>query len=165
MLCEHIHLLNMFRVNPHRFVRLFSRSFSDSTRTNIETVPEVLKTRKRIRNVPRQIFSLTENAADRIRFLMSQKDNANEIIGVKVGLKKKGCNGMSYTMNYIESDGIGKLDEVVDDKGVKVIVDSNAVMFVAGTVMDYVESETGSEFTFENPNKKSECGCGQSFNV
>eukprot|EP00388_Colpodella_angusta_P007410 GDKJ01020983.1.p1 GENE.GDKJ01020983.1~~GDKJ01020983.1.p1 ORF type:complete len:156 (+),score=21.81 GDKJ01020983.1:38-505(+) len=145
--------------------RMIWRNFSIAAINTSTSAPDVLIPRKRVRGVKKQIFSLTQAAADRVQFLMSQKENAKEIVGVKVGLKKKGCNGLSYTMNYIGNDEIGKLDEVVEDKGVKVIVDANAVMFVAGTEMDYVENETGSEFTFENPNKKSECGCGQSFNV
>jgi len=70
---------------------------------------------------------------------------------------------MSYTMDYAAS--IEKLDEVVTDKGVTVVVDSKAVMFLVGTEMDFVQDDVRAEFVFKNPNKKSECGCGQSFNV
>lgn len=117
------------------------------------------------RTAQKQVFSLTENAAQRVKFLMDRKSDAKDIVGLKIGLKRKGCNGLSYTMQYAEPTDIKPLDEVVIDKNIKLIVDNEAVMFVAGTVMDYVETDTGAEFTFENPNKKSECGCGQSFNV
>merc|ERR1712217_229573 len=95
--------------------------------------------------------------------LMSGR-NCAETIGVRVGLRQRGCNGMSYTMDY--TDKVNKFDEVIEaPNGLKVVVDSKAVMFLVGTEMDFVSNEVGSEFVFNNPNKKSECGCGQSFNT
>ena len=120
------------------------------------------------RIVAKQILSITDTAAKRIQSLVSSSAasaSTDKIIGVRVGLKKRGCSGLSYTMNYATPLNISKNDEVVDDKGVKVYVDPQAVMFLVGTTMDFVENEMGSEFVFNNPNKKSECGCGQSFNV
>mmetsp|Transcript_21595 Transcript_21595/g.42942 ORF Transcript_21595/g.42942 Transcript_21595/m.42942 type:complete len:125 (+) Transcript_21595:376-750(+) len=121
----------------------------------------------RLAGKQRQLFSLTQSAAGRIKQLMAAKvsKGAESLFGVKVGLKRRGCNGLSYTMNYVTESQIGRLDEVIKDQEVTVVVDANAVMYLAGTQMDYVTDALGSEFVFNNPNKKSECGCGQSFNV
>ena len=80
---------------------------------------------------------------------------------MRVGLKTRGCNGLTYTMNY--TDKVNKFDEVVtDEAGNKVVVDSKAVMFLIGTEMDYVSDALASEFVFNNPNQTSACGCGES---
>jgi len=109
-------------------------------------------------------MTITENASKRIQHLMGQKNDA-DVIGVRVGLKTRGCNGLTYTMNYAKE--VNKFDEVIDDpsSGSKVIVDAKAVMFLIGTEMDWVEDALTAEFTFDNPNSKGECGCGQSFNA
>ncbi|EER15072.1 iron-sulfur cluster assembly protein, putative [Perkinsus marinus ATCC 50983] len=91
------------------------------------------------------------------------KKRDDSIIGLRVGVGKKGCENMSYTMNYARD--IGKLDEVVETEGVKVVVDPNALMYLIGTEMDYVDNDLASEFVFTNPNQKSSCGCGKSFSV
>ncbi|CAJ1445508.1 unnamed protein product, partial [Effrenium voratum] len=107
--------------------------------------------------------SVTKTAASRLGALMARRSDPGTI-GVRVGLRQRGCNGMSYTMDY--TDKVNKFDEVVEaEGGIKVVVDSKAVMFLIGTEMDFVSNDVGNEFVFNNPNKKSECGCGQSFNV
>ena len=93
------------------------------------------------------------------------KPNPQEIYGVKVGVRRRGCNGYSYVMQYSSGDDIGKLDEVIEEKDVRVIVESKALMFLIGTEMDYVDNEIKAEFVFNNPNAKGECGCGESFHV
>lgn len=116
----------------------------------------------RLRDRPPPI-KLTERAADRIKDLLSSKEEA---VGVRIGVKRRGCNGYSYTMNYVmKPDLESNKDELVKQHGVQVFVDPKAVFFIVGTEMDFIDTELSSEFTFTNPNSKGECGCGESFNV
>jgi len=109
-------------------------------------------------------LSITDDAASRIKELLKQRED--QIYGVKLGVRRRGCNGYSYVMNYQEDAGeTNKLDEVVEEKDVRVIVDQKALMFVIGMEMDYVDNEIKSEFVFNNPNAKGTCGCGESFHV
>jgi iron-sulfur cluster assembly protein len=101
---------------------------------------------------------LTDAAAERIQHIMGQSEG--RFIGVRVGVKNAGCAGMSYTMDYAES--AGPLDEVVEDKGVRILVDPKAVMFLIGTEMDYKREKLGARFIFSNPNQTEACGCGES---
>lgn len=97
----------------------------------------------------------------RLKYLLSQKNESD--LYIKIGVKKRGCNGLSYTMNYDKS--INKLDELVERDDVKVVIDNKAVMFLIGTQMDYIENDLKSVFVFNNPNSKGSCGCGESFNI
>lgn len=108
-------------------------------------------------------IDITEGAAQRIKDLLSTQKDA---VAVKIGVKKRGCNGYSYTMNYgtAEEKDSNKY-EVATGFGVDVLVEPSAVFYIAGTVMDWEETELSAEFTFLNPNSKGECGCGESFNV
>jgi iron-sulfur cluster assembly protein len=101
---------------------------------------------------------LTEAAAERIRALSAASGKTVE--GVRIGVKNGGCAGMEYTMEYAEARG--PHDEVVEDKGVKLLIDPTAVMFLLGTEMDYQVGEMRSGFVFNNPNQTSACGCGES---
>lgn len=110
------------------------------------------------------IMTVTPTAAARLEEIGKLDPDC---IGIKVGLRKRGCNGMSYVMDFQKKDDpISALDERIKvSDTAEVFVDSQAVLFLVGTEMDYVEVEMGSEFVFRNPNEKSTCGCGQSFNV
>ena len=101
---------------------------------------------------------LTEAAADRIKAIIAKADKP--IAGVRVGVKNGGCAGMSYTMEYAER--IDKADEVVEEKGVRVLIDPKAVLFLLGTEMDYRSDKLSAQFVFNNPNQTSACGCGES---
>ena len=109
----------------------------------------------------KQIITLSDNAAARIKEIMSQ-DQQNSI-GVRVGVKSGGCAGMSYIMEYTKE--INPNDEVIEDKGVKVFIDSAAVIYLLGTEMDYKKDKFSSQFIFKNPNETERCGCGESFKV
>ena len=106
-------------------------------------------------------LSITDAAALQVKALLDKRDKPS--VGVKVGIRTRGCSGLSYTIEY--ADEIGKFDEVVEDKGVRVLIDPKAVMFLLGTEMDYEQDKFKSGFTFKNPNEKGRCGCGESFNV
>ena len=108
-----------------------------------------------------QVIKLSDNAANRIKEIMSKADNT--AIGVRVGVKSGGCAGMSYMMEYAKE--AKKNEEVIEDKGVKVFIDSNAVMYLLGTEMDYKKDKFSSQFVFKNPNETERCGCGESFKV
>ena len=109
----------------------------------------------------KQIITLSENAALRIKEIMSKAEN--NAVGVRVGVKSGGCAGMSYIMEYAKE--AKKNDEVIEDKGVKVFIDSNAIMYLLGTEMDYKTDKFSSQFVFKNPNETERCGCGESFKV
>jgi iron-sulfur cluster assembly protein len=101
---------------------------------------------------------LTDAAAARIKDIMSRADKP--FAGVRVGVKNGGCAGMSYTMEY--ADSVAPHDEVVEDKGVRILIDPKAVLFLLGTEMDYKVDKLSAQFVFNNPNQTSACGCGES---
>ena len=109
----------------------------------------------------KQIISLSNNAANRIKEIMSNAEK--DSIGVRIGVKSGGCAGMSYVMEYTKE--VNPSDEIIEDKGVKVFVDSGAIMYLLGTGMDYKKEEFSSSFVFKNPNETERCGCGESFKV
>ena len=117
-----------------------------------------METTKPARRPRPQVMRTTDIAAERVREIIENSEKP--IVGVRVGVKNGGCAGMSYTMDFAEE--IGKFDEVVEDKGVKIVVDPKAVMFLLGTEMDYKVEKLSSVFVFNNPNQTSACGCGES---
>lgn len=105
-------------------------------------------------------ISLTESAASRVRNYLQTR---GEGIGLRLGVTKTGCSGYSYVINYAED--IKDADIVFEDKGVKVVVDADALPLIDGTEVDFVKSGLNEAFSFRNPNVTGECGCGESFNV
>jgi iron-sulfur cluster assembly protein len=104
---------------------------------------------------------LSDAAAARIREIMQNADGKYQ--GVRVGVTNGGCAGMSYTMDYAED--VKPLDEVVEDKGVKIFIDPKAILFLVGTEMDFVREKLGARFVFNNPNQTAACGCGESVSI
>lgn len=105
-----------------------------------------------------QVMSLTEAAADRVQEIMSGA--ATQPYGLRVGVKNGGCAGMSYTMEM--ASAAAPADEVIEDKGVRILIDPKAVLFLLGTEMDFKVDKLSSGFVFQNPNQTSACGCGES---
>ncbi len=103
-------------------------------------------------------MSLTEAAAERVRQIIAKSDQP--VLGLRVGVKNGGCAGMEYTMEWATEQK--PFDEVIEEKGVKVLIDPKAILFLLGTEMDYQTSTLKSGFTFNNPNQTSACGCGES---
>jgi len=107
----------------------------------------------------KQVITLSDRAAQRVKEIMAQAKE--QIIGVRVGVASGGCAGMSYVMEYAKKTNPN--DEIIEDKGVKVLIDSKAIMYLLGTEMDYKKEELSSSFVFKNPNETERCGCGESF--
>jgi iron-sulfur cluster assembly protein len=105
-----------------------------------------------------QVMSLTEAAALRIRDILANAERP--ALGLRVGITKGGCAGMTYKIEYAENIKPG--DEVIEDKGVRVVIDPGAVLFLLGTEMDYKIDKLSAQFVFKNPNETSACGCGES---
>jgi iron-sulfur cluster assembly protein len=120
------------------------------------TTPPVARPR---RPLP-PLMSLTEAAVERLRALY-EKGQAGKLL--RISVNTKGCSGLAYAMSWVDEAGPG--DEVVTDKGVTVLVDRKASLFLIGTTMDYEKKQLSSGFTFTNPNEKGRCGCGESFHV
>jgi len=104
--------------------------------------------------------SLTQSAADRVK---SYLDARGKGVGLRVGIKKTGCNGYAYVVNY--ADEIDDSDIVFEDQGVKVVVDKESLQLIDGTEVDFVKQGLNEAFRFRNPNVTGECGCGESFSV
>ena len=118
-----------------------------------------LATAKPKRALP-PLMAVTDDAADRLRALYEKGESGRLL---RIAVSTKGCSGMSYDMSWVDAPGPG--DEVVTDKGITVLVDRKATLFLIGTTMDYQVRALTSGFTFVNPNEKGRCGCGESFHV
>ncbi|MFN7901318.1 MAG: HesB/IscA family protein [Holosporales bacterium] len=104
---------------------------------------------------------ITDAAAERVQALLAGRGKPS--YGVRVGVRSRGCSGLTYTLEY--ADAANKFEDIVEDKGVRVLIDPKAALFVIGTEMDFVDGDTESGFVFRNPNEKGRCGCGESFHV
>jgi len=107
------------------------------------------------------VLTLTDAAAERIKYLMSQ--SGGDTGGLRIGVKNGGCAGMEYTMDFVDEPD--KFDEVIEDKGARVLIEAKAVLFLFGTTMDYEVSKLRAGFVFNNPNQTSACGCGESIEL
>jgi len=115
----------------------------------------------RPKRVRPKALTLTDAAAARVQEIIARADKP--ILGIRVGVKNAGCAGLSYTIDYAES--AEPFEEIVEDKGVKILIDPKAIMFLLGTTMDYKVDKLKSGFEFINPNETERCGCGESFKV
>ena len=105
-------------------------------------------------------ITLTDAAADRVSNFL---ENRGKGVGLRLGVKTSGCSGMAYVMEFV--DEIDEMDEVYEDKGVKIVVDPKSLVYLDGTEMDFVKEGLNEGFKFINPNEKGSCGCGESFTV
>jgi iron-sulfur cluster assembly protein len=129
---------------------------------SVETAPAAPKpAAPRVARPRPQLMKITEAAAARVRDLITQRGKPTA--GVRIGVRTKGCSGLSYTLEY--ADEKGPMDEVVESQGITILVDPKATLFLIGTEMDYVEEKLKAGFVFKNPNEKGRCGCGESFHV
>jgi iron-sulfur cluster assembly protein len=108
-----------------------------------------------------KVVSLTDRAADRVKEIMARAEKP--YVGLRVGVKNGGCAGQEYVLEYAEA--AAPLDEVVEDKGVTILVDPKAVLFLIGTEVDYETTRLAARFTFHNPNQTDACGCGESVTI
>ena len=108
-----------------------------------------------------QLLQITDAAAARVKALLDARGKPSA--GIRIGVRARGCSGMTYTLEY--ADARDAADEVITDKGVTVLIDPKATLFLLGTVMDFEETKMQSGFVFKNPNEKGRCGCGESFHV
>ncbi len=108
-----------------------------------------------------KVITLTDAAAERVKAIMARSQAP--VAGLRVGVKKGGCAGMEYTMEYAAE--AGPHDEVIDEKGVRLLIDPSAILFLLGTEMDYKSDKLTSGFVFNNPNQTSACGCGESVEI
>lgn len=120
----------------------------------------VVKKAGRLKIPQRAALVMTENAVKQVKSLLSTKP---DMVALKIGVKQRGCNGLTYTLDYAKEKATADA-EVLQD-GARILIDSKAQLTLLGTEMDYVESKLSSEFVFNNPNIKGTCGCGESFNV
>lgn len=108
-----------------------------------------------------QLMTVTPAAVERVKALIDGRGKPTA--GVRIGVRTKGCSGMSYTLEF--ADAQQPMDEVVETEGIKLLIDPKASLFLIGTEMDYAEEKLKSGFVFKNPNEKGRCGCGESFHV
>ena len=109
----------------------------------------------------KQIITLSDKAAERVKEIIASAKEP--IVGVRIGVTSGGCAGMSYVMEYAKNANPN--DEIIEAKGVKVLIDPKAIMYLLGTEMDYKKEELSSTFVFKNPNETERCGCGDSFKI
>jgi iron-sulfur cluster assembly protein len=115
----------------------------------------------RLRRPRPAVVSLTEAAAEQVKTIMAKAETPS--VGLRVGVKQGGCAGQEYVMAYAAE--IGPLDEVITDKGVTILIEPKAVLYLVGTVIDYEVTDLAAKFVFNNPNETDSCGCGESVTI
>ena len=133
----------------------------DGTQTTPSTPaapPPAASPARRARRAP---ITITPAAVERVKALLEKRGKPSA--GVRIGVRSRGCSGMSYTIEF--ADAKEPMDEVIEADGVSVLIDPKATLFILGTEMDYVEEKLQSGFVFRNPNEKGRCGCGESFHI
>jgi iron-sulfur cluster assembly protein len=132
-----------------------------STPTTTTEAPKPAAPAAKPRRPRPQVMSVTPAAAEQVKALIEKR--GKETAGIRIGVRTKGCSGLSYTLEFADSQQ--PMDEVVETEGVKLLIDPKASLFLIGTEMDYEEEKLKSGFVFKNPNEKGRCGCGESFHV
>ena len=132
-----------------------------STPTTTTDAPKPAAPAARPRRPRPQVMTVTPAAAERVKALIDKRDKPT--VGIRIGVRSKGCSGMSYTLEF--ADKQEPMDEVVETGGIKLLIDPKASLFLIGTEMDYEEEKLKQGFVFRNPNEKGRCGCGESFHV
>jgi len=142
---------------PIKVISSLQKLFSTTSST-------LIKTNKTIAPI-----KISQSASNRLTFLINQHTDMEHLKGIRIGVKKRGCSGLSYVMNYIHNTKTDcekvKNDDVIllPNTRTSIFIDPKSVMTIVGTTMDYIDTEISSEFTFTNPNSKGSCGCGESF--
>ena len=134
---------------------------STTTETPKPAAPAAPAAAPRARRPRPQVMTVTPGAAERVKALIDGRGKPT--VGIRIGVRSKGCSGMSYTLEF--ADKQEPMDEVVETGGIKLLIDPKASLFLIGTEMDYEEEKLKSGFVFRNPNEKGRCGCGESFHV
>src|ERR1051326_7351130 len=134
---------------------------STTTETSKPAAPAAPSAAPRVRAPSPQVMTVTPAAAERAKALIDGRDKPT--VGIRIGVRSKGCSGMSYTLEF--ADKQEPMDEVVETGGIRLLIDPKASLFLIGTEMDYEEEKLKSGFVFKNPNEKGRCGCGESFHV
>jgi iron-sulfur cluster assembly protein len=129
--------------------------------TTTETPKPAAPAAPRPRRPRPQVMTVTPTAAERVKALIDGRGKPT--VGVRIGVRSKGCSGLSYTLEF--ADKQEPLDEIIETQGIKLLIDAKASLFLIGTEMDYEEEKLKSGFVFKNPNEKGRCGCGESFHV
>ena len=129
--------------------------------TTTETPKPAAPSAPRPRRPRPQVMTVTPTAADRVKALIEGRGKPT--VGIRIGVRSKGCSGLSYTLEFAEKQE--PLDEVIETQGIKLLIDAKASLFLIGTEMDFEEEKLKSGFVFKNPNEKGRCGCGESFHV
>lgn len=132
---------------------------TDSNKSQSTAAPSVTPKKKRVLRPRKALITLTSSAVQHLQGLLDQPDPKL----IRIGVRNRGCSGLTYNLEYVDKPG--KFDELVEQDGVKVLIDSKALFSIVGSEMDWLDDKLSSRFIFKNPNSKGTCGCGESFMV